>query len=108
MRIAAAIKPPTTSVTNKSTRPVVLLLAKGDAASDSVGVGVGVGPCAAALSSVGEGARVAVGRDVGVAGGGTGVSVAGGVTWRSSFCSGTMIELAFSPFHAINSPMSTP
>ena len=49
-----------------------------------------------------------MGSGVGEASGGRGVSVAGGVTCSSSFCSGTMIEWALSPFQAISSPMSTP
>ena len=88
--------------------PIARLPAKGDAAAGWVGVAVGDDNCAAALSTIGDGASVVVEGEVGVAGGGMGVSVAGGVTCSSSFCPGMIIELVFNPFHAISSPMSTP
>jgi hypothetical protein len=62
---------------------------------------------AAVTSSVADGVREAVAGRVGVAEGGIGVSVAGGVTCNSNFCPGTMMELALRPFHLINSTRST-
>ena len=49
----------------------------------------------------------AVGGTVGVIGLGVGVSVAGGVTCNTSFCSGCKIEDAFRPFQAIRSAALT-
>ena len=108
MKNPATINPPAARATNKISMPVSSPPAKGDSAAGSAGVAVGDGACAAALSSVGDGVKVAAGSGVGVAGGGMGVSVAGGVTCSSSFSPGKMIELALSPFHAISSPMFTP
>ncbi len=76
----------------------MLPLAEGDStgsvgrAAAWVGVRVGVGV---------SGAGVAGG--VAVAGAGVGVWVAGGVTCKTNFCSGLMIEDSFSPFQAIRS-----
>ena len=108
IKYPAAIKPPAARATNKITMPIARLPAKGDAFTGSVGVAVGDDNFAAALSTIGDGARVAVEGEVSVAVGGMGVSEAGGVTCSSSFCPVMIIELVFNPFHAISSPMSTP
>src|SRR5215207_9312960 len=81
--------------TTKSTPPPTLF---GGGIDDSVTGGVAV---------VGDGVMDGLGEGVVVTGPGVDVSVAGGVTRRTSFCSGRMTEALFSPFHAIRSASAT-
>ena len=108
MNNPVTINPPAVTKTSKISVPIPSSPAKGDAAIGFTRVAVGDGVSAVGLFSVGDGARVAVGSRVDVAGGGTGVSVAGGVTCSSSFCPGMMIELELNPFHNISSLILTP
>ena len=73
------------------------------AGASAAGVAASVGGkdvCSSVAVGAG-GVRVMVGVTLG--GGGIGVSVAGGVTRRSSCCPGRMIEPDVSPFQAIRS-----
>jgi len=108
VKYPATINPNPARATPKITMARVFLPAKVDAATGAVWVAVGDGACTAGLSTEGDGARVAVGCNVFVAGGGIGVSVAGGCTCSSSFCPGMIMELALKLFQAINEPISTP
>src|SRR5215213_7246145 len=56
---------------------------------------------------VGDGVPDGLGKGVIVTGPGVSVGVAGGVTSRSSFCSGRMTEALFSPFQVIRSASGT-
>ena len=57
--------------------------------------------------AVGDGVRDGLGEGVIVTGLGVEVAVAGGVTGRSNFWSGRMMEALFSPFDAMRSASGT-
>jgi len=80
MKNPARINPPAARATSKITTPVAFSPRKGESAAAPVRVAVGEGVCTVVFSAVGDGVNVPVGGGEGVAGGGTGVSLAGGVT----------------------------
>lgn len=98
-RYAARADPPTKNPMAMGQISIVLPSGLLASTSSSPAVGVGV--------RWGAAVEDAVGVKLEVAGVGVDVSVAGGVTCKSSRWSGCRTEESFSPFHAINSPMVT-
>ena len=88
--------PPITIMSTTNITPIPTLREDGGSVSATTGVPVGDG-----AAMVGEGDGVVV------AGAGVKVAVAGGVTSRSSFCSGRMTEALLSPFQDIRSASET-